>query len=80
MLYIDTPGMFLYYKMHTHAVWSLTNSKTQDDHNAEENWDKTVSTNKALQYTKGWDAFLVELVKVTPNNRCTDWKLPWRNP
>ena len=57
-----------------------TQLKTQDDYNAKENWDKTVPTDKALQYREDWDAFLVELVKETPNNRCTDWKLLWRNP
>jgi len=58
----------------------LTNSKTQDDHSAEEDWDKAVPTDKALLYIQGWDTFLIEHVKATPNNRCTDWKLLWRNP
>ncbi|KAF7169116.1 hypothetical protein CNMCM5623_001924 [Aspergillus felis] len=52
----------------------------RDDHNAEENWDKTVSTDTALQYISGWEPFLTELVKATPGHRCTDWKLLWRNP
>ncbi|KAB8229457.1 FAD-dependent oxidoreductase [Aspergillus alliaceus] len=51
-----------------------------DDHNAEEDWDKTVPTDKALEYIKGWEPFLTELIKATPGNRCTDWKLLWRNP
>ncbi|KAG2009367.1 hypothetical protein GB937_007770 [Aspergillus fischeri] len=52
----------------------------RDDHNAEENWDKLVSTDTALQYIAGWEPFLTELVKATPGHRCTDWKLLWRNP
>ncbi|GAB1194231.1 hypothetical protein APSETT444_003474 [Aspergillus pseudonomiae] len=52
----------------------------RDDHNAEEDWDKTVSTEKALTYIEGWEPFLTELIKATPNNCCTDWKLLWRNP
>ncbi|RHZ67176.1 uncharacterized protein CDV56_109471 [Aspergillus thermomutatus] len=52
----------------------------RDDHNADENWDKTVSTDTALQYIDGWEPFLTELVKATPGHRCTDWKLLWRNP
>jgi hypothetical protein len=52
----------------------------QDDHGAEEDWDKIVPTDKALQYIDGWEPVLAEVVKATPNNRCTDWKLLWRNP
>ncbi|KAF4168871.1 hypothetical protein CNMCM6936_000816 [Aspergillus lentulus] len=52
----------------------------RDDHNAEENWDKLVSTDTALQCIAGWEPFLTELVKATPGHRCTDWKLLWRNP
>ncbi|KAF7593736.1 hypothetical protein BBP40_010911 [Aspergillus hancockii] len=52
----------------------------RDEHGAEEDWDKTVPTDKALQYIAGWEPFLTEVVKATPNNRCTDWKLLWRNP
>lgn len=68
--------------MHT-CSWCarrLTILYKQDDHNAEEDWDKTVSTEKALTYIEGWEPFLTELIKATPNNRCTDWKLLWRNP
>ncbi|GFF48251.1 monooxygenase [Aspergillus udagawae] len=52
----------------------------RDDHNAEESWDKTVSTDTALQYIDGWEPFLTEILKATPGHRCTDWKLLWRNP
>ncbi|KAF7627748.1 FAD binding domain protein [Aspergillus flavus] len=52
----------------------------RDDHNAEEDWDKTVPVEKALTYIEGWEPFLTELIKATPNSRCTDWKLLWRNP
>ncbi|KAB8074419.1 hypothetical protein BDV29DRAFT_190994 [Aspergillus leporis] len=44
-----------------------------DDHGAEEDWDKIVPTDKALQYIDGWEPVLAEVVKATPNNRCTDW-------
>lgn len=30
--------------------------------------------------SRGWDPFLAEMIKVTPNNCSTDWRLMWRNP
>ncbi|OJJ38125.1 hypothetical protein ASPWEDRAFT_56962 [Aspergillus wentii DTO 134E9] len=50
------------------------------EQSSEESWDKTGPADRALQYLEGWDPFLTEMVKVTPNNRSTDWRLMWRNP
>jgi 2-polyprenyl-6-methoxyphenol hydroxylase-like FAD-dependent oxidoreductase len=29
---------------------------------------------------QGWDPYVTELIKATPDNTVLDWKLMWRNP
>ena len=52
----------------------------QDSNESEENWAKPTSTAKALQAVSGWDPYITELIKATPENTVLDWKLMWRNP
>ncbi|KAF4231529.1 hypothetical protein CNMCM8980_005233 [Aspergillus fumigatiaffinis] len=58
--------------------WLLT--RREDGSNAEEDWAKTTSIDKALKAVKGWEPFVTELIKATPNHTVLDWKLMWRNP
>ncbi|KAB2571165.1 Asperlicin C monooxygenase [Lasiodiplodia theobromae] len=59
------------------VCWVMTR---KDDGEAEENWNKTAPTHKALDYVKGWAPIVQEMIKTTPNQSCTDWKLMWRDP
>ncbi|KAJ5739745.1 hypothetical protein N7533_012529 [Penicillium manginii] len=65
---------------------SLKDSKTvhsytpEDDDNTEEDWAKTTSIDKAIKAVDGWEPFVTELIKATPNHTVLDWKLMWRNP
>ena len=34
----------------------------------------------ALQAVEGWEPFVTELIKATPNHSVLDWKLMWRDP
>ncbi|KAJ5900291.1 uncharacterized protein N7473_004361 [Penicillium subrubescens] len=58
--------------------WLLT--RREDGSNAEEDWAKTTSIDKALKAVEGWEPFVTELIKATPNHTVLDWKLMWRNP
>lgn len=59
---------------------NISLNTSQDDGEAEENWNKTAPTHKALDYVKGWAPIVQEMIKTTPNQSCTDWKLMWRDP
>lgn len=41
---------------------------------------KATSTDKALKQVEGWEPYVTELIKATPDNKVLDWKLMWRNP
>jgi 2-polyprenyl-6-methoxyphenol hydroxylase-like FAD-dependent oxidoreductase len=41
---------------------------------------KATSTDKALKQVEGWEPYMTELIKATPDNKVLDWKLMWRNP
>ena len=34
----------------------------------------------ALQAVEGWEPFVTELIKATPDRSVLDWKLMWRDP
>jgi 2-polyprenyl-6-methoxyphenol hydroxylase-like FAD-dependent oxidoreductase len=57
-----------------------TDIKQEDSNESEENWAQPTSTAKALQAVQGWDPYVTELIKATPDNTVLDWKLMWRNP
>lgn len=75
MLGHDTQGRYICI-----AVKYRSLSIPQDDGEAEEDWSKTTSSQKALKYVEGWTPFVHEMIKATPNQTCTDWKLMWRDP
>ncbi|CAI7652439.1 unnamed protein product [Penicillium manginii] len=58
--------------------WMLT--RKEDDDNTEEDWAKTTTIDKAIKAVDGWEPFVTELIKATPNHTVLDWKLMWRNP
>ncbi|CAG7941447.1 unnamed protein product [Penicillium salamii] len=58
--------------------WLLT--RREDSEATEEDWSKTTSIDKALKAVEGWEPFVTELIKATPNRTVLDWKLMWRNP
>lgn len=39
-----------------------------------------MSTDKALKSVEGWEPFVAEVIKATPDNTVLDWKLKWRDP
>jgi 2-polyprenyl-6-methoxyphenol hydroxylase-like FAD-dependent oxidoreductase len=47
---------------------------------AGEDWSKATTTDKALEAVQGWEPFVAEIIKTTPNNSVMDWKLMWRDP
>ncbi|SPO06485.1 uncharacterized protein DNG_09175 [Cephalotrichum gorgonifer] len=65
-------------KSENDICWLLT--RREDGGDAEENWAKATSTDKALNAVEGWEPFVTELIKATPNHTVLDWKLMWRNP
>ncbi|CAI7599792.1 unnamed protein product [Penicillium pancosmium] len=60
------------------VCWLLT--RMEDGGDAEENWAKATSIDKALKAVEGWEPFVTELINATPNRTVLDWKLMWRNP
>ncbi|KAH8748266.1 hypothetical protein F5883DRAFT_582969 [Diaporthe sp. PMI_573] len=58
--------------------WMLTCRDHNSD--AEESWSKPTTTANALEAVKGWDPYVVELIKAVPNDTVYDWKMMWRDP
>ncbi|RGP78644.1 FAD nad p-binding domain-containing [Fusarium longipes] len=58
--------------------WLLT--RREESSVAKEDWVTTTSIDKALEAVEGWEPFVTELIKATPNHSVLDWKLMWRNP
>ncbi|KAH6639900.1 hypothetical protein C7974DRAFT_422392 [Boeremia exigua] len=58
--------------------WMLTCREDSDE--AEENWAKATSIARPLEVTQGWEPYVTELIKATPNHTVLDWKLMWRDP
>ncbi|KAL4977068.1 hypothetical protein BDW66DRAFT_133317 [Aspergillus desertorum] len=52
----------------------------EDSTTAVEDWAKNTSIDKALEAVQGWEPFVSELIKATPNRTVLDWKLMWRDP
>ncbi|KAL5047365.1 hypothetical protein BDW71DRAFT_206491 [Aspergillus fruticulosus] len=52
----------------------------EDNTTAAEDWAKNTSIDKALEAVQGWEPFVSELIKATPNRTVLDWKLMWRDP
>ncbi|KAL4994166.1 hypothetical protein BDV10DRAFT_189304 [Aspergillus recurvatus] len=52
----------------------------EDNTTAVEDWAKNTSIDKALEVVQGWEPFVSELIKATPNRTVLDWKLMWRDP
>ncbi|GCB20109.1 3-hydroxybenzoate 6-hydroxylase 1 [Aspergillus awamori] len=65
-------------KSENEICWMLT--RREDGSNAEEDWSNTTSIDKALKAVEGWEPFVTEVIKATPNHTVLDWKLMWRNP
>ncbi|GKZ27032.1 hypothetical protein AbraIFM66951_001795 [Aspergillus brasiliensis] len=65
-------------KSENEICWMLT--RREDSSNAEEDWTKTTSIDRALKAVEGWEPFVTEVIKATPNHTVLDWKLMWRNP
>jgi 2-polyprenyl-6-methoxyphenol hydroxylase-like FAD-dependent oxidoreductase len=61
----------------TEFSWGLTHA---DDGSAIEDWNRVVNADGALQYVQGWAPIVHDIIKSTPNNEATDWKLRFRNP
>ncbi|KAJ4027803.1 hypothetical protein NW752_000048 [Fusarium irregulare] len=60
------------------VCWLLT--RAEEGSVAEEDWAKATSIDMALQAVEGWEPFVTELIKATPNHSVLDWKLMWRDP
>ena len=59
----------------------ITHKGSEDT--AEELWSADCPASNALPFlseSNGWPPYLRALVEQTPDNRCVDWKLMWRNP
>ncbi|OQD99261.1 hypothetical protein PENSOL_c007G06773 [Penicillium solitum] len=65
-------------KSENEICWMLT--RREDGGDDEEDWAKTTSIDKALKAVEGWEPFMTELIKATPNHTVLEWKLVWRNP
>lgn len=52
-----------------------------DNDSAVEAWSATCPASDALKYLpKSTPAYIPALIKMTPDNRCVNWKLVWRGP
>ncbi|KAJ5428714.1 Monooxygenase FAD-binding [Penicillium cf. griseofulvum] len=58
--------------------WLLT--RREDGGDDKEDWANTTSIDKALKAVEGWEPFMTEIIKATPNHTVLEWKLLWRNP
>ncbi|KAL2884290.1 hypothetical protein SGCOL_000231 [Colletotrichum sp. CLE4] len=56
----------------TEFCWGLTH---RDDDAAVEDWNRVVDSTGAIKYVKEWALIVHEVIKLTPNNQATDWKL-----
>lgn len=61
----------------TEFSWGLTH---RDDDSAVEDWNRIVDSRGALRYVEGWAPIVHEVIKSTPNNEATEWKLRFRDP
>ncbi|KAK6369501.1 hypothetical protein LTS17_009407 [Exophiala oligosperma] len=58
-------------------TWTITHKDTFD---VKESWTLPGKVEDALDYIKGWDSRLHEVIKHTPANQIFDHKLAWRDP
>ncbi|KAL4898433.1 hypothetical protein BDV59DRAFT_197342 [Aspergillus ambiguus] len=65
-------------KFKNDICWLLTRRENSTE--AEEDWTKTTSIEKALDAVEGWEPYVTELIRATPNHTVRDWKLMWRDP
>ncbi|KXG46427.1 Monooxygenase, FAD-binding [Penicillium griseofulvum] len=65
-------------KSRDEICWMLT--RKEDGGDDKEDWANTTSIDKALKAVEGWEPFMTELIKATPNHTVLEWKLLWRNP
>ncbi|RDW93099.1 uncharacterized protein DSM5745_00421 [Aspergillus mulundensis] len=75
--YVDRT--FLHAGPDAHMV-SCMNKEQEDNSTATEDWVKDTSIEKALEAVEGWEPYVTELIKATPNRTVLDWKLMWRDP
>ncbi|KAJ0339371.1 hypothetical protein COL922a_004482 [Colletotrichum nupharicola] len=61
----------------TEFSWGLTH---RDEDSAVEDWNRVVDSRGALRYVQDWAPIVHEVIKSTPNNEATDWKLRFREP
>ncbi|KAF4872092.1 FAD-dependent monooxygenase fsr3 [Colletotrichum siamense] len=61
----------------TEFSWGLTH---RDEDSAVEDWNRVVDSRGALRYVQDWAPIVHEVIKSTPNNEATDWKLRFRDP
>ncbi|ETS85303.1 hypothetical protein PFICI_03328 [Pestalotiopsis fici W106-1] len=72
------PGAHFFMGMSpTEFSWGLTH---KDDGTSVESWTRVVDASGALRYVEGWDAIVHDVIKSTPGNQATDWKLRFRDP
>lgn len=58
-------------------TWTITHKDIMD---VKESWTQPGKVEDALNYIKGWDDSLHEVIKFTPPNQIFDHKLAWRDP
>ncbi|KAJ0304936.1 hypothetical protein COL5a_004422 [Colletotrichum fioriniae] len=61
----------------TEFCWGLTH---RDEGAAVEDWNRIADSTGAFKYVEGWAPIVHEVIKSTPNNQATDWKLRFRDP
>ncbi|KAK5555364.1 hypothetical protein LTR46_006389 [Exophiala xenobiotica] len=59
------------------VTWTVTHLDTFD---VNESWTQPGKTEDALNYIKGWDPRIHEVIRHTPPNQIFDHKLAWRDP
>lgn len=57
------------------VCWLVTH---KDEGEVADKWSFKVSKEEVLQCLEGFDPVLLELIRSTPDNAITDYKLPWR--
>ncbi|KAF2453533.1 hypothetical protein BDY21DRAFT_417112 [Lineolata rhizophorae] len=58
------------------VMWTVTHKDTFD---VNESWTQPGKVEDALNYTKGWDSRIHEVIKYTPSDQIFDHKLAWRD-
>ncbi|GIZ36578.1 hypothetical protein CKM354_000004800 [Cercospora kikuchii] len=76
--YAGPDAHFIAGRIRNEATWMLTCRDHNSD--AKESWSKPTTIDNALDAVKGWDEFVPEMIKTTPQGSVFDWKMMWRDP